>query len=180
MGAASSKSKKASDANSGSPLPPESRVFFIDKCLGRNIVASALRACGESIELMESHFDPDTPDTEWVPQVGARGWIILSKDSRMRTNARELVALLKANTHSFILTAQNHRGPDMAAAFVAALHDMKQIIAKEPAPLIANVSTLGNVRIFMTRSDLIKKVGENAERDKRIANYGAKTSKKHR
>lgn len=128
---------------------------------------------------MDDHFDPDTPDTIWVPQVGAKRWIILSKDTKLRNNNIELMALLKANTHSFLMTAQQQRGCDMAAAFVSALHDMKQIVAKEPSSVVSTVSSAGRVRIHLTQSAVIKKIAGNAAEAERIAEYEAKTFRKY-
>src|SRR5438876_10674898 len=126
MGAATSKSRKASAANSGSTRQRD-LVFFIDKCLGRKVVAEALRAEGVRVEIMEDHFDKNADDTMWVPEVGRRRWIILTKDRALRHNSLEQIALLKSGTHSFILTSADQTGAQMAHAFVAALTDMKKM-----------------------------------------------------
>jgi hypothetical protein len=61
-----------------------------------HVVADALRAQGASIEIKTDHFEPDTPDVDWLPVVGSRGWVILSKDKHLRHNLLELVRLLKS------------------------------------------------------------------------------------
>jgi hypothetical protein len=68
--------------NSGSAQQRE-LVFFCDKCLARKIVPEALRAAGERVEIMEDHFAKNADDTVWVPDVGKRGWIILSGDRKI-------------------------------------------------------------------------------------------------
>lgn len=153
------KSKKESAANSGSAQQREA-VFFLDKCLGRKVVAQALRAAGEKVELMEDHFDKTADDAVWVPEVGRRGWIILTKDRALRHNSLELIALLKSNTHSFILTSADQTGEQMAAAFVTALADMKKMIAKFSAPFVGNVSPLGNVHVFFTHDQLLVAIAD--------------------
>jgi hypothetical protein len=169
MGARNSKSRKASGASSGSTPPRESIVFFLDKCLGRFVVANALRKCGERVEIHENHFEADTPDHEWVPEVGRRGWIILSKDTRLRHNNIELIALLKANTHSFILTSASQSGPEMAAAFVAALRDIKKILVRFQAPCVATVSPAGRVSVYLTHAGLIEQICTKHESEQNIA-----------
>src|SRR5262245_33850140 len=104
MAAPGWKSRKRSDASYHSKQPRD-LVFFTDKNLGLATVPNALRAVGEKVELKTDHFDQDAPDTEWVPKVGARGWIILSADKELKHNLIEIVALLKSGTHSFILTS---------------------------------------------------------------------------
>jgi hypothetical protein len=159
MDAATSKSRKASAANSGSTQQRE-LIFFIDKCLGRKVVAEALRAQGERVEIMEDHFDKDADDTIWVPEVGRRGWVILTKDRALRHNSLEQIALLKSNTHSFILTSADQTAAQMANAFVTALNDMKKMIGKFPPPFVATVTPSGSVRVFFTHDQLLAAIAK--------------------
>lgn len=140
--------------NSGSQSP-HSPVFFLDKCLGRNEVANALRNHGAQVELKTDHFDQETEDAVWIPDVGQRRWIILSKDKMIRHNAVELVALLKSNTHAFVLTSGSQKGAAMAAAFVTALPDMRAMISRFPPPFVGTISASGSVTKFMTHEQLI-------------------------
>lgn len=55
-----------------------SRVFFIDRDLGRHILPGALERAGFVVERHDLHFEPDTPDEVWIPQVAQRGWVIVS------------------------------------------------------------------------------------------------------
>ena len=41
-----------------------SRVFFVDRDLGRHILPDALELAGLAVERHDSHFQPDTPDEE--------------------------------------------------------------------------------------------------------------------
>lgn len=129
---------------------------------------------------MEDHFPPDAPDVDWLPEIGRRGWKVLSKDSQMRHNNIELVALLKANTHSFILTSASQSGSDMAAAFVKALPQMKRIINKFPAPLVSTVSRSGNVSVYLTHDQLIAQIGENQTAEEKLADFDEATRRKER
>lgn len=104
------------------------------------------------------HFDKDTPDDEWLAAVGRRGWIVLSKDKHLRHNLIEIAALLKSNTHSFILTSGNDTGQEMAEAFLAAMPDIKRIVAKFPPPLVATVTKSGTVKVVYTHDALIQKI----------------------
>ena len=78
--------------------PPEAPLtFFVDRSLGGQIVASGLRGEGETVEVHDDHFAKDTPDVTWLAAVGEKGWVVLSKDDRIRTNALEREALLAAS-----------------------------------------------------------------------------------
>jgi len=71
MAARATRSKRPSAASSGSK-PPEPLVFFIDRSLGRKIVAQALREVGETVEIHDDHFAPDAKDEVWLVEVGSR------------------------------------------------------------------------------------------------------------
>jgi predicted nuclease of predicted toxin-antitoxin system len=175
MAARGTKSRKRSDASSHSKQPRD-LVFFVDKCLGLKTVPDALRAIGENVELKTDHFDQDADDATWVTEVGARGWIILSADKNLRHNHIEIVALLKSNTHSFLLTSGNYSGREMAHAFVAAMPQIKGIISTIAPPAICTVSKAGNVRVAYTHHRLIDRVIETGQREQQRADE----SRQHR
>jgi hypothetical protein len=159
MGVRGSTSRKGSGASCESTKPRD-LVFFADRCLGSKTVPDALRANGDTVEVMSDHFDQDVLDKVWVPAVGAKGWIILSKDRYLRHNAIEIVALLRSNTHSFLLTSGNYTGQEMAAAFIAAMSNIKQIVLRIPAPLVGTVTRNGSVKIIYTHDDLIERASQ--------------------
>ncbi|MGH8100750.1 MAG: hypothetical protein ACREIW_05595 [Chthoniobacterales bacterium] len=156
MSAKVSTSKKPSDASFHSDRPPRP-VFFLDRCLGRYVVAEALRAAGEVVELHPDHFPQESPDPIWLPEVGRRGWIVLTKDRSIKSNQIEIASLMQANTFCFNLVSASLTGSEMAIAFVSALPDMKQLILRKPRPLVANISTNGRVSILLQHDDLMQR-----------------------
>ncbi|RIK78898.1 MAG: hypothetical protein DCC68_14150 [Planctomycetota bacterium] len=78
----------------------------------------------------------------------------MSKDAAIRHNHIEVLALLRANAHAFLLTAASCTGQEMAAALVQALPQIANIVQKRQPPLIATVSKQGRVRIRLTYADL--------------------------
>ncbi|NOZ40641.1 MAG: hypothetical protein GXP24_10510 [Planctomycetes bacterium] len=108
MAARKATSKKPSGANSSSKQRLNRELtFFLDRDLGRFDVANALRGLGANVEIHSDHFPPASPDTEWLPEVGKRGWIVLTRDRHILTRSLEIIALLRANTHAFILKNRN-------------------------------------------------------------------------
>jgi uncharacterized protein with PIN domain len=90
------RSKKPSAANSG-PKQPDPITLFLDRSLGKNIVAEALRKAG----VHDDHFKQDVTDTTWLTIVGKRKWVVLTKDRRIRFRAIERQALINAGALSF-------------------------------------------------------------------------------
>ncbi len=69
-------------------------IVFCDRALGRKIIPDALRAIGVQVEVHDAHFPQETRDDEWLPWVGQWGWIVLTKDNKMRGRATEKDALI--------------------------------------------------------------------------------------
>jgi PIN like domain len=111
-------------------------------------VAEALREIGETVEIHDDHFAPDAKDEDWLAEVGKLGWVVLTKDDRIRYRATERMALLSARVRAFVLTSSQLQGAEMAAAFVKALPRIKRLIANHAPPFIGRVSRAGNVALL--------------------------------
>ena len=85
-----------------------SQVFFVDRSLGRHIVARALRVAGVLVEVHDDHFAQNAPDEVWLPEVGRRGWAVLTKDERIRYRDAETTAAIAAGVALFILHRQGN------------------------------------------------------------------------
>jgi hypothetical protein len=108
MAARGERSKRPSVASSGSK-PPEALIFFIDRSLGKKIVAQALRQIGAAVEIHDEHFAPDAKDEDWLVEVGRRGWIVLTKDDRIRYRITERAAIVSARVRAFVLTPRSSK-----------------------------------------------------------------------
>jgi hypothetical protein len=91
-------------------------------------------------EAGDAHFSPSAPDTEWLPVVGQRGWVLLTKDKAIRTNALERSALVTNNVAAFMLGRGNLPGVEMARIFIAAMRSIERALRRYEVPLIASVS----------------------------------------
>lgn len=143
MNANRRKSKKPSGAKQREPL----LTFFVDECLGRHGVAEALVAAGVSVELHHRHFRSGTPDAEWLPVVGSRGWVILTKDRHIRRRPLELKAILASGARAFVLTAADLQGPAQAALLCHALPRIRRL-CRQPGPFIATITRTGIVNLL--------------------------------
>lgn len=131
--------------NPGAARPRSDVVFFIDRNLGRTSLANGLSQAGVKYRLHDDYFEQNTPDEKWLPAVGLRGWAVLTADARILSNAQQVIALLKANTHAFVLKAKQINGEQIASAFCAALPQMISIATRRQPPVIARVTKLGRV-----------------------------------
>jgi hypothetical protein len=126
----------------------ESITFFIDRCLGNKLIVEPLRWVGLSVEIHDDHFSKNAPDIDWIPEIGARGWVILTKDARIGKNRIERLSVADARVRMFTLASQSLSGTDMADIFLKAIPEIKKFIYENPAPFIAKVYQAGKVKAW--------------------------------
>ena len=56
---------------------------------------------GATLHIHDDHFPPDAKDEDWLTEAGQRGWIVLTKDHRIRYRHVERLALMRAGSASF-------------------------------------------------------------------------------
>ncbi|MET9314235.1 hypothetical protein ABZX12_20695 [Kribbella sp. NPDC003505] len=98
--------------------------YFFDRSLGK-ASAARLRESGWIIHLIADFYQDDAtriPDEEWIAEGCSRGWLLLTKDKRIRYRERELSALDAG--HLFCLASGNLDLDEMARRFVNAENAM--------------------------------------------------------
>jgi hypothetical protein len=134
-----SRSKK-SDKSSGTPDLPE---VFIDRSLGTDEIAIQLRRVGYTVHTMREVYGEETAQTlkdeRWLRKCGREGWVVFSKDKRLRNRrTREYRALVAWGIKAFLLPSGRMGGAEQIARYV----DNRYRIAlrcKKPGPFIARV-----------------------------------------
>jgi predicted nuclease of predicted toxin-antitoxin system len=126
----------------------EPYTFFVDRSLVGAFVAGALREAGHAVIAHDDEFEADARDVEWLHAVGKRGWVVLTKDARIRTNAIERGSLLSSKVAAFMLGRGDMKGPQMAATFIAALPRMAKVLRRWDLPLVATITAVGRVSVL--------------------------------
>jgi predicted nuclease of predicted toxin-antitoxin system len=108
---------------------------------------TALIDAGIAVEIHDDHFARDEEDRVWLRTVGERGWVVLTKDQRLRYRPLEIAALRASNARVFVLTAGNLRGIEIAAVFLSALPRICKLLQVLPGPFVARISQSGHVTI---------------------------------
>jgi PIN like domain len=133
----------------------ECTTFFIDRCLGNKLIVETLRSAGVNVEIHDEHFSKNTQDVDWIPEIGKRGWVILTKDARIGKNKIERLAVADAGVRMFVLVSQNLSGADMANIFLKAIPEMEKFILKNITPFIAKVDRDSKVKVWKDNLDLL-------------------------
>ena len=122
-------------------------MFFIDRSLGIDPIRTELIKIGLTVEIHDDHFARDEEDRVWLRVVGERGWVVLTKDQRLRYRPLEIAALRASNARVLVLTAGNLRGIEIAAVFVTALPRIFTLLHSVPGPFVARVLQSGHVKL---------------------------------
>lgn len=124
---------------------PDGTVFFIDRSLGVEPIRSVLVAEGLAVEIHDDHFQRDEEDSVWLTTAGQRGWVVFTKDQRLRYRPMEIAALRSSGARVFILVAGNLRGAEIASVFVTALPAIYRALGAHEGPFIARIGKSGKV-----------------------------------
>lgn len=131
-----------SAANSTSK-PPDPLVFFVDESLDSLTVVEALRGAGVRVERLTDHFSKGTADETWLAHAGRKGWVVLTRDKRIRYRQLERVALKTAEVRAFVFTGGNVTVKDTAAILVKALSRISKICRANTGPFIYHIGRSG-------------------------------------
>lgn len=146
-----SRSKRQSD---GKPeqLRLDEFVLFLDENLDRcKPILEFLAASRVRHERYCDYFEPGADDDLWLPFVGERRWVVLTKDKKNRYNQLEKTAIRRHKVAEFYFGSGNMNGVEMAAALKAALPEIKKICGREELPFIGSISRSGLVTIVEDR-----------------------------
>jgi hypothetical protein len=113
------------------------RVYFTDRDLGKQFPAR-LREAGLQVERHADHFDPATPDEVWLPEVGRRGWVVLTHDERIRYKPNERDAVMRHGVRLLVVQGRAPY-PHLAEWFVQTLPRIEAFVGAHAGPYIAKV-----------------------------------------
>lgn len=135
-------------------------TFYIDRCLGSKRIAETLKQAGITVETHDKHFAQNAQDVEWLPEVGKREWVVLTKDANISKNQLERIAVANANIKMFILASQSLSGKDMADIFLKAIVKMQEFVRKHDAPFIAKIYKSGKIEMWKDHQTLLEELEE--------------------
>jgi hypothetical protein len=78
-------------------------TFFLDHNLSPRYAVMLRAAFNEDVCALKDHFAPDTPDEVWLPEIGNRGWVLVTEDKRIRVRPQERLALYLSGVTAFFL-----------------------------------------------------------------------------
>jgi hypothetical protein len=116
--------------------------FFIDNNLSPSL-AKGMAEFGEDVVHLTDHFPPDAKDEEWLKFVGKNGWILITRDERIRWRPGELEALRTHHVGAFFLGGKNRSRCDLIQQLVRNWDRFKEVAAKQRRPFAFRVRATG-------------------------------------
>ncbi|HEX6901511.1 MAG TPA: hypothetical protein VF789_17420 [Thermoanaerobaculia bacterium] len=138
-------------------------TFFCDNDLGTKLFPRALRDHGLKVEtLIQTFHQYDTQDRDWLPEVGRRGWVVLTADYRMRYRERERDAIMDNNVRVFVL--RGHLHTQRISYFLDNLHHVERFLRTYEEAFVAKVYR-DRVEMWLRYVDWRERVGIDPPED---------------
>lgn len=102
------------------------------------------------VEVHDDHFAQDCTDEHWLREAGKKGWLVLTKDKRIRYRTAERLALQVNGVKAFVLTGGDLTGAEMAETFLKTRAKIERMARIRSGPFIATITKRGEVRLIST------------------------------
>jgi len=90
-------------------------------------------------------------DIDFLPIIGQRQWVLLTKDKNIRRNQLEVAAILNAGVRAFVITATNMNHQQIADLVSKAILKIARI-SRQRGPFIYNITSTGIVSQISRRT----------------------------
>jgi hypothetical protein len=120
-------------------------VIVLDENICFPELQKAMRDANAPCELLTDHFPRGTPDVEWLPQIGQRNWILLSKDLAIGVDSLEYLALTNAKLGAFFIRSREMPKKEIITCVLKALPKMLQIMRTQERPYLYKIYKDGSI-----------------------------------
>lgn len=126
-------------------------VVFLDENHCRNPhLISALNDANIIFERHLDFFPAGIEDIAWLPEIGRRGWTLLTTDKRIRSHVLEREAVRENLVRMFYFSTNNVSGIAMGVALRRALPRMQLLFQTVDPPFMASINRSGEVMLRNT------------------------------
>ena len=124
-------------------------MIFIDRSVPRSVAGALKLVRPGDVVWLEDVFAHSTPDEVWIPEVGRRGWLTVSRDKNIRRRFRQRQLVLTHGLGCFILNQkQDSTRWGYLKQLAASLDEMERLFDSTPRPFIYVVDAAGELRRY--------------------------------
>ncbi len=123
-------------------------MIFIDRSVPKpKGVAEAIKQVRDDIWWLEDKFPHDTPDEVWLAEAGANGWLVITRDKRIRTRPGERENIIRYGVGCFIINQkQDPTKWEYLKLIARTLDEMEEKFADTPRPFGFTIDRQGVMR----------------------------------
>jgi hypothetical protein len=104
-----------------------------------------LSEVGIAFEAHHHHFAPDAPDESWLAAAADKGWLVVTRDQRIRYRANELAAMKRARLHVFVFTQGGLSGAETGSILAKCHATMLRLASQVAPPAFFSLTRRGEV-----------------------------------
>ncbi len=111
-------------------------------------MGEALTAAGIKFTPHHDHFEQACPDVEWLPVVGRKGWVVVTRDKNIRRKPNELQAFKENNVFAIVLSSGSSSqasAADTAELLLKLLPKLMRKIQVSKPPAMFTVTLMGTI-----------------------------------
>lgn len=123
-----------------------SPTLFIDRCAWSGKLGAALEAANIPFVAHHQRFAPDAPDEDWLRAASSEGWLIVTRDQRIRYRPNELRAVMDAKLHMFVFSQGGLSAAETASILCATYPRMCSLAAQHRPPAFFSLTKSREVR----------------------------------
>ena len=136
-------SKKRSASSNASP--PDYPTLFIDRCAWSIRLGEALTTSKIKFIPHDQLFVRNCPDEEWLPVVGKKGWIVLTRDKNIRRKPNELKAFKQNRVKAIVLASGQASAADTADLVVKFYAKLMRKLQNTKPPAMFTITLTGTI-----------------------------------
>jgi hypothetical protein len=140
------KSKKPSASSSAAP--PEPITLFVDRCAWSRPLGEALDKIGANYIAHHQRFEPGEPDEVWLEVAGREGWVVLTRDKRIRWRPAELDAFRDHKVVVFVLVSGNMSAAETADLIARLYPKILRLAIQAKPPVMYRVTRTGTISLI--------------------------------
>ena len=118
------------------------RIYWIDRCLGANIVPTALRDAGVAVRTYADLYpdDPKVQDADWIPEVAGRGVGDPDQGQEHSSTACRSSSTASGTGTVRLLVRGEHDWRSAGRLFASPWKTIDGVVSSKRAPLIVAVT----------------------------------------
>jgi hypothetical protein len=124
-------------------------TFFFDNTFPPQL-AKILIILGVDARHLQDDFPPDTLDVDWIPEVGKKGWVVVTGDRRISKKPPERKALQEANVIAVFMAKgfTSKKIFDLVSSFIKWWPEIEYAVSRVTSGTSLEVGVNGKVEVF--------------------------------